>query len=106
MDTSLQIAQASLQLTQITEFVFMLIVDMLFLVVLVLMMLPLGIWRQAAFAVMKRNFIGYFSNPTGYVFLCLFVLLTSFAAFWPHEFFTTNLANFDQLNVPGQLLAY
>jgi ABC-2 type transport system permease protein len=26
------------------------------------------------------------------------VLLTSFAAFWPHEFFTTNLANFDQLN--------
>ena len=23
---------------------------------------------------------------------------TSFAAFWPHEFFTTNLANFDQLN--------
>ena len=98
MDTSLQIAQASLQLTQVTEFVFMLIVDMMFLVVLVLMMLPLGIWRQAAFAVMKRNFIGYFSNPTGYVFLCLFVLLTSFAAFWPHEFFTTNLANFDQLN--------
>ena len=97
MDTSLQIAQASLQLTQVTEFVFMLIVDMMFLVVLVLMMLPLGIWRQAAFAVMKRNFIGYFSNPTGYVFLCLFVLLTSFAAFWPHEFFTTNLANFDTL---------
>ena len=79
MDTSLQIAQASLQLTQITEFVFMLIVDMLFLVVLVLMMLPLGIWRQAAFAVMKRNFIGYFSNPTGYVFfVCLscFVLVS------------------------------
>ena len=98
MDTSLHIAQASLQLTQVTEFVFMLIVDMMFLVALVLLMLPLGIWRQAAFAVMKRNFIGYFSNPTGYVFLCLFVLLTSFAAFWPHEFFTTNLANFDQLN--------
>ena len=83
---------------QIVEFVFMLVIDMMFLVILVLLMLPLGIWRQAAFAVMKRNFIGYFSNPTGYVFLCLFVLLTSFAAFWPHEFFTTNLANFDQLN--------
>ena len=83
---------------QLIEFAFMLVIDMMFLVILVLLMLPLGIWRQAAFAVMKRNFIGYFSNPTGYVFLCLFVLLTSFAAFWPHEFFTTNLANFDQLN--------
>lgn len=80
------------------EFSFMLVVDLLFMVGLVILMLPLGIWRQAAFAVMKRNFIGYFSNPTGYVFLCLFVLLTSFAAFWPHEFFTSNLANFDQLN--------
>jgi ABC-2 type transport system permease protein len=83
---------------QLIEFAYMLVIDMVFLVALVLLMLPLGIWRQAAFAVMKRNFIGYFSNPTGYVFLCLFVLLTSFAAFWPHEFFTTNLANFDQLN--------
>ena len=58
-------------------------------------------WRctkRAAFAVLKRNFVGYFSNPTGYVFLCLFVLLTSFAAFWPHEFFNANLANLDQLN--------
>lgn len=82
----------------VTEFAFMVGVDVLFIGALMLLMLPLGIWRQAAFAVMKRNFVGYFSNPTGYVFLCLFVLLTSFAAFWPHEFFTTNLANFDQLN--------
>ncbi len=82
----------------IMEFAFMVGVDILFIGALMLLMLPLGIWRQAAFAVMKRNFTGYFSNPTGYVFLCLFVLLTSFAAFWPHEFFTTNLANFDQLN--------
>lgn len=86
------------QFIQLIEFILMLVIDMMFLVALVLLMLPLGIWRQAAFAVMKRNFVGYFSNPTGYVFLCLFVLLTSFAAFWPHEFFTTNLANFDQLN--------
>lgn len=54
--------------------------------------------KRAAFAVLKRNFYGYFSNPTGYVFLCLFVLLTSMAAFWPHEFFNSNLANLDQLN--------
>ncbi len=83
---------------QLLEFLNMVGIDVMFFAVLMLIMLPFGIWRQAAFAVMKRNFVGYFSNPTGYVFLCLFVLLTSFAAFWPHEFFTTNLANFDQLN--------
>lgn len=82
----------------LAEFVVMLGVDLSFFAALLLVMLPLGIYRQATFAVMKRNFTGYFSNPTGYVFLCLFVLLTSFAAFWPHEFFTTNLANFGQLN--------
>ena len=72
---------AQIQAIQLIEFLFMLVTDMMFLVALVLLMVPLGMWRQAAFAVMKRNFIGYFSNPTGYVFLCLFVLLTSFAAF-------------------------
>ncbi len=88
---------------KLLEFLNMVGIDVLFFAVLMIAMLPFGIWRQAAFAVMKRNFVGYFSNPTGYVFLCLFVLLTSFAAFWPHEFFTTNLANFDQLN---QFLPY
>ena len=87
-----------MELLPYIEFVYMLVIDLIFMVSLFLLMLPLGMWRQAAFAVMKRNFVGYFSNPTGYVFLCIFVLLTSFAAFWPHEFFTTNLANFDQLN--------
>ena len=64
--------------------------------------------KQVASAVLKRNFVGYFSNPTGYVFLCLFVLLSSFAAFWPHEFFTANLANLDQLNLylPGIMLVF
>ena len=84
--------------TQLIEFAFMLVIDLMFVLGLCLLMLPIGIRRQAAFAVLERNFTGYFSNPTGYVFLCLFVMLTSFAAFWPHEFFTTNLANFDQLN--------
>ncbi|MDR1382564.1 MAG: Gldg family protein [Planctomycetaceae bacterium] len=48
-------------------------------------------------AVFKRNFIGYFANPTGYVFICVFVLLGSVAAFLPDEFFNKNLANLDQL---------
>jgi len=87
MDPAATNSQSQALFLQLIEFS-MLVIDAVFLIVLVVLMLPLGIWRQAAFAVMKRNFIGYFSNPTGYVFLCLFVLLTSFAAFWPHEFFT------------------
>ena len=43
-------------------------------------------------AVFKRNFVAYFSNPTGYVFICVFVLLGSLAAFWPPEFFNSNLS--------------
>lgn len=84
--------------TVLAPLLWLVIFDAFFLGAFMLFLIPLAIWKQAAFAVLKRNFLGYFANPTGYVFLCLFVLLTSFAAFWPHEFFNANLPNLDQLN--------
>ena len=82
--------------------------DLLIVVVLAAIIVPLYFTRTAAIAVVRRNFKGYFSNPTGYVFLCVFVLLTSFAAFWPHQFFNANLANLNQLNqfLPLIMLIY
>ena len=82
----------------ILEVLHLLLYDAILLAILLAVLVPLGLRNNAATAVAKRNFFGYFSNPTGYAFLCLFVLLTSFAAIWPHDFFNENLANLDQLN--------
>jgi ABC-2 type transport system permease protein len=76
----------------------LIVIDLVIGLIAFLLISALAKGKRATYAVLKRNFMGYFANPTGYVFLCLFVLLTSMAAFWPHDFFNSNLANLEQLN--------
>ena len=49
-------------------------------------------------AIFVRDFLGYFTNPAGYVFLGLFVAVGSWAQFWQPAFFANNLASLAPLN--------
>lgn len=54
--------------------------------------------KNVVLAVMKRDLRSWFGNPTGYVFIVLFVMLSTIALMWSSEFFANNLANLDTWN--------
>ncbi len=49
-------------------------------------------------AISRRDFLRFFYNPAGYVFIALWVFVSALVAFWQHTFFTRNLDNLDILN--------
>lgn len=58
----------------------------------------MGFELRVALAVFRKDMRQYLGNPTGYVFLTLFVMTTAAAAFLMPGFFERNLADLSQLN--------
>ena len=56
--------------------------------------------RNIVRAVWKRDLRSWFGNPTGYVFIILFVVFACLALMFSSAFFTNNLANLQTLNDP------
>lgn len=86
----------------------LLLIDAAFLLLVVGLVFLIFRGKTAGLAVLRRNFVGYLANPTGYLFILLFVALCSAGAFFPHEFFNNNLATLHQLNhwFPWIMLVY
>lgn len=57
------------------------------------------IHRNVITAVFQRNFLSYFSNPIGYLFMTAFMVASGFYLYWHKNiFFTNNLADLEPLN--------
>ncbi|MSR40037.1 MAG: hypothetical protein EXS02_14505 [Planctomycetes bacterium] len=54
--------------------------------------------KNVVTAIAGRDLRSWFSNPTGYIFIGLFVLLACVALMWSPAFFANNLANMETLN--------
>ncbi|PCC66902.1 ABC-type transport system involved in multi-copper enzyme maturation, permease component [Nannocystis exedens] len=54
--------------------------------------------KDVIFGIAGKELRSFLGNPTGYVFLTLFIALCAGAAFWPREFFDRNLADLATLN--------
>ncbi len=58
----------------------------------------LGIDTGVVWAIVRKDLRQYLGNPTGYVFLTLFIATTAAAAFMQGGFFARNLADLAELN--------
>lgn len=61
--------------------------------------------KNVVTAVARRELRSWFGNPTGYIFIVLFVVFSVLALMWEPAFFTNNLANFDTWNQWFALIA-